>query len=399
MTRRTRNTGGGGNSLDANNRRDRRRRNRTTRQEESPQRQGVVCFAWIVATMWPIVLFLPDPSSIFPLLFERPPIVVQNMPDPHADNKGVFASVMDQLNGRTEAPFEQSKYQYGFPVKATENTLPPPMRTNETTVVMVLSARNHFERRAAIRESWAKENDNIYFVIGGPNVTNKDDTDRTNPLSVSSLLFKEQELYGDLIDSIHIEGYKSLPFKIHFGMKWIVNNLPQVHWVVKADDDHIVRIRLLQFFVLRKFNPSHPIVIGGVVLNAQPHRSGKWAEDPRFTATVYPPWAIGSAGYVVSRAIAEYIGSQDDLYYYQGEDAGLGIWLSESPLKVTWMDTPELNNFRNCEPKYYIIGHDWSAQDIKACFGLLGDNVPERKSIVAFAAARKDQHPGKILGA
>jgi hypothetical protein len=114
--------------------------------------------------------------------------------------------------------------------------------------------------------------------------------------------------------------------------------------------------------------------------------------------TSLPPtqWAYGSAGYIVSRAVAEYIASRDDLYYYQGEDAGLGIWLEESPLQVTFIDTPELNKDKACEAKYYIIGHDWPIEDLKKCFNSLGDVVPERKSIIAFDAGRKDQHPEKI---
>ena len=99
----------------------------------------------------------------------------------------------------------------------------------------------------------------------------------------------------------------------------------------------------------------------------------------------------------MSRAVADYIASKEDLYYYQGEDAGLGIWLHESPLQITWIDTPELNKERACEPKYYIIGHDWPIDGLKACFNSLGDQVPERKSIIAFAAGRKDQHPAKII--
>jgi hypothetical protein len=76
----------------------------------------------------------------------------------------------------------------------------------------------------------------------------------------------------------------------------------------------------------------------------------------------------------------------------------LGIWLDESPLQVTWIDTPEMNRMKGCEDKYYMIGHDLTVDEIKACWNALGDNVPDRKSIVAFGAGRKDQHPTKISG-
>lgn len=211
---------------------------------------------------------------------------MDNMPDPHADKTGLLGSLLAGVTGKTEPPFITSKFKYGFPVSPNEHTLPPPISTNQTTVVLVLSARDHFARRAAIRDTWAKTNDNVYFVVGGPDPGDKADTDKSKPSSVLSLLLYEQELHGDLIDSIHPESYKALPYKLHYGMKWVIENVHHVNWIAKADDDHVVRVKLLEYFVLRKFNPHHPSVIGGIVVGAPPHRNGKWAEDPKFKASV-----------------------------------------------------------------------------------------------------------------
>ena len=291
--------------------------------------------------------------------------------------------------------FDPATFRYGQPAIPTKYTLPPPNITNQSTVVLVLSARKNFERRNAIRETWAKDNDNVFFVIGGPIPSDKEGMDMNNPLSTSSLLFLEQERFADMIDSIHPESYKSLPYKLHFGMRHIMRNMPNVNWIVKADDDVVVRVKLLQYFVLRKFNPNHPMVIGSVAVGAKPHRTGKWAEDPVYTAEEYPPWAFGSAGYVVSRPVAQYV-ADNEHYYYQGEDAGLGIWLDQSPLQVTWVDSPELRKDEGCEDKLYIIGHDLNTDAIRNCFNKIGDTVPHRDHIVAFSAGRKDQFPGRI---
>jgi hypothetical protein len=211
---------------------------------------------------------------------------MDNMPDPHADKLGLFDTLFGRVTGKLDSPFIPSKFKYGFPVFPKEHTLPPPDTTNQTTVVLVLSARKHLARRAAIRDTWAKTNDNVYFVVGGPDPEDKADMDISNPKSISSQLREEQVLHGDLIDSIHPDSYKALPFKLHYGMKWVIENIPHVNWIAKADDDHVVRVKLLQFFVLRKFNPHHPSVIGGIVVGAPPHRTGKWAEDPKFKAGV-----------------------------------------------------------------------------------------------------------------
>jgi hypothetical protein len=45
-----------------------------------------------------------------------------------------------------------------------------------------------------------------------------------------------------------------------------------------------------------------------------------------------------------------------------------------------------------------MIGHDMTIDEMNDCWKAVGDNVPERKYIVAFGAGRKDQHPTKITG-
>ena len=179
--------------------------------------------------------------------------------------------------------FDGAQFDYQQPTVANEFTLPEPKVTQNNTVVLVLSARQHFEERAAIRGSWAKDTDNsVYFVIGGPEPGNVHDTDQQNPNSVTSRLFQEQEQYGDIIDSIHPDSYKSLPYKLHFGVRWVYNNVKNAEWIVKADDDQVVRLKRLQFFVLRTLNPDVPMVVGSIVVGGKPHKQGKWAEDPRY---------------------------------------------------------------------------------------------------------------------
>ena len=291
--------------------------------------------------------------------------------------------------------FDPKTFDYKQPALRTNYTLPPPRLTNQSTVVIVLSARYNFEQRAVIRETWAKDNDNVYFIVGGPVPSDVQDMDRSNPLSTSTLLFQEQQNFGDIIDVIHPDTYKSLPYKLHFSVRWIMKNLRNVNWIVKADDDQLVRVKLLQYFVLRQMNPNHPLVIGTIAVGGRPHKHGKWAEDPHFTDLVYPPWPFGSAGYVISRPVAQYL-ANSKLYYYQGEDAGLGIWLSQSPLQVTFIDTPELRKDEGCQNKLYVIGHDYGVDAIRDCWRQLGDNVPRRPYIIAFTAARKDQFPHMI---
>jgi len=291
--------------------------------------------------------------------------------------------------------FDPATFNYSQPAIPFDYTLPPPKPTNQSTVIVILTARRNFERRNTIRETYAKDNDNVFFIIGGPQPSDHEGMDMSNPMSTSSLLFMEQQRFGDIIDSIHPESYRSLPYKVHYAMRYVMWNMPHVNWIVKADDDTVVRVRRLDFFVLQKFNPNLPMVIGAVAEGSKPHRTGKWAEDPKYTADEYPPWAFGSSGYVVSRPVAQYVANHD-LYYYQGEDAGLGIWLAQSPLQVTWVDTPEFRKDEPCHDKLYIIGHDLTIDAIRECFNYVGDTIPERKHIIGFHAGRKGEFLNRI---
>lgn len=368
--------------------------------------RGWLLFAVVMGVAFQLFQFVRGQTVVFTTLTESrqaadvgAPVSAQEQVPHHYDVQKALEGVPtnELIEGSPNGvPFDATQFNYSSQPVPTNFTLPAPNRTNQSTIVICLSARENFERRAAIRETWAKGNDNVYFIIGGPVPGNTEDMDMEDPLSTSNLLFREQQLFADIIDVIHPDTYRSLPYKLHAGTRWVMKNIESVHWVVKADDDVVVRVKLLQFFVLRKLNPFHPQVIGSVAVGARPHREGKWAEDPKYTAEEYPPWAFGSSGYVVSQPVAQYLADHDDLYYYQGEDAGLGIWLVESPLQVTWVDTPEFRNSEGCLDKLYIIGHDLSIDRIRGCFGELGDKVPERSHIIAFSAGRKDQFPSMI---
>jgi Galactosyltransferase len=277
-----------------------------------------------------------------------------------------------------EPPFQPSKYNYSLtPVRTPWNlpTTPKPAMKDNNICIVILSGRSNFERRRAIRETWGQNQTNIYFVIGGPEPDNQQDKDWEDPNSTSTRLWKEHERYGDLLDTIHPDTYKGLPYKLHYAIQWIANHddLQHIQWILKADDDVVVRPNTLRYYVLRNFNPLAALVIGRIEPSSTPHRTGKWAEDPRWPeGENYPPWAYGSTGYVMSRAVFHYIAAQSSLYYYQGEDASLGIWLYESPLDVSWIDSPDF--CIQASDAYYdhkysaVIGHDVSPDDMRRLY-------------------------------
>lgn len=204
--------------------------------------------------------------------------------------------------------------------------------------ILVLSSRENYIRRVAIRNTWAWKQDNFVFIIGNKTCNILEEY-RLPPLcsynkskiidSPKMKIFNEEnrlinakvneELNSyngiDMIEMPMIESYQSLPKKLIYGYEWILNHTA-VKWILKADDDFVVRIQGLYKYVQR-YKPRYT-VIGCMRYNRSVLRSGKWAEMD-YKPQIYPALPLGSCGHIVSRDIAEYlVRNKDRMHSYQG---------------------------------------------------------------------------------
>lgn len=252
-----------------------------------------------------------------------------------------------------------------------------------------MSARRNTEKRAAIRETWAKGHDNVYFILTDAcpfprKQMHKDlECEKTPSMKHDPIfpehkmamrkeerdLLEEQKEYRDMIYTPGVESYHGLVRKLKEAYHWVVTNTT-ADWVVKADDDIFVRVGSVSRY-LSSLPTTTPTVVGRIISQARVATSGKW-EDPHYRQFNYPPWPQGSCGYVVSRNIAQYIGdSKGTLYEYQGEDSSLGIWLDESKLKeaVNWHNSRAFVNHGECkETIALVIGHEVTPEKMRACY-------------------------------
>ena len=272
----------------------------------------------------------------------------------------------------------------------------PPHITNATTVVIVMTARKHFPKRRAIRETWATGHDNVYFVVGPPcpypiaqrqnDLTcekravplqrppgrEEAETERHNQETKQQeeSLLEEQREHRDMLYTTKPESYRGLVHKLKEAYTWVVQNTA-AEWVVKADDDTVVRVDSVHQ-LLQRYSPSNPTVVGRIIYNAPVHKTGKWADLEYNKQSRYPPWPQGSCGHAVSRPIAEFVAAnKESLYEYQGEDTTLAIWLDESELKdtVVWEKSPAFVNEGDCHnPNFVVIGHEISPLKMKRCY-------------------------------
>lgn len=259
-------------------------------------------------------------------------------------------------------------------------------------VVLVLSARQSFERRQVIRETWAK-NARVVFVVGNRDCplvpkyrqdldclplsdthrpsASEADAHRDDLEQIEQQLDHEQVQFGDLVAVDVVETYRQLPRKLKLAYRWALEEYPRAQWFAKVDDDSIARVDRLEKY-LYDLRPETS-VIGCVAFKNWVLRVGKWTEL-EYPGEEYPPFARGSCGHVVTRDVAQMVVDWDG-HEYQGEDTSLGIWVDEAQARilgrnVTWVDAPlQFRNTGDCtDPRVLIVGHDISSWQMKECF-------------------------------
>jgi Galactosyltransferase len=300
---------------------------------------------------------------------------------------------IDDNNADIDEPISLD-FDYDSPAVERYDTLLDPNVPNASSplVVLVLSKREHFDRRSMIRQTWGKAyTTSLYFVIGG-------DTSNNYNLTIDSqeqrqFLLDEQGTHRDLLDTRHPESYRSLPHKLRYAIRWVIftcqNNNIEVNWILKVDDDMYVRNKNLST-LFSLLNPQTSTVLGQIQRNLPVQRHGKWAEDVTYYQKhpIYPPWPLGSCGYVMSRAVANIIAQRYDhdlqrietkdrskifLRTYQGEDTSLGIWLAQS--NVNWINSFHFVNHGHCAMQSkpdavlpWSIGHRITPYLMQQCY-------------------------------
>jgi Galactosyltransferase len=284
---------------------------------------------------------------------------------------------------------DNKDFDFDVPPVRSDDTLIHPKTPASSLVVLVLSKRDHFQRRSMIRQTWGKAYaSSLYFVIGGGSYARRGNSTSDE---VQRLLIEEQVRHWDLLDTVHPESYHGLPHKLRFAIRWVMRHHWTVRWILKVDDD--MYVRSLNGFVRRNrplglsiLNSSLPVVMGQIQYLIPVQRHGKWAEDVSYYQhhPVYPPWPKGSSGYLMSRSVGMLIAqkyNQDlslmksslkdnvSLPTYQGEDTSLGIWLEAS--NVSWINSEYFVNHGRCLPgvdNAWSIGHRITPELMQKCY-------------------------------
>uniref|UniRef100_A0A915LLN1 Hexosyltransferase n=1 Tax=Meloidogyne javanica TaxID=6303 RepID=A0A915LLN1_MELJA len=177
-------------------------------------------------------------------------------------------------------------------------------------LVLVMSRRELLQRRMGIRYSYAKDagkNMLVRFVVGGP-VKDEEHSEK-----LENILNKEQEQYGDLVRYFNLpEGYDQLQFKTGAAFQWQQKFCPNAEFVMKIDDDSIIDLNRLDFWIEKKFRKqlkeakTELGVFGYSWIDTKPIRdeNSKWFLSKKvFPQKDLPHYMHGSGYFATGKAI------------------------------------------------------------------------------------------------
>ncbi len=112
----------------------------------------------------------------------------------------------------------------------------------KTVVIVILSARNHFENRNLVRQTYGsiKTVNNIrilavVFMFGNSDAIGVPPTDNDK-------LQSEMDRFGDIVLGDFVDCYKNLTLKMIMTYEWISYHCREAQFVVKTDDDILINI-------------------------------------------------------------------------------------------------------------------------------------------------------------
>lgn len=258
-------------------------------------------------------------------------------------------------------------------------------KTNDL-IVIVLSSREEFEEREVIRNTWASNHDNVFFIVGNYcsipplyrkqwtcDPTNKYNNYNKNYIEKEKKLTNKLKMEKNVILVDMIDVYRNLAEKLHLAYKWVYKTYGK-KYVLKVDLDTFVRISLVEEFI-RNRSVKYECIVGGIQ-QGKVAKSGKWAEH-KYKKLSYPPFPSGS-GHIISSNLLEYI-VKHDFVYYQGEDTSLGIFFDEANVKVKFTKTNKIiTHSGDCfDTNKMVIGHNIKPSKMKKCWSSHCKNKPK----------------------
>ena len=232
------------------------------------------------------------------------------------NNNSDFLSVMS-YNSHFEPHLTRDLYLPGYRVE-NQQACGPERTAGALVAILVISAPEHAQQRAAIRATWGKADQRVVFsfIVGSTTGDLKEEVEA------------EARREGDLIISLVEDHYENLGLKTISALDWVVQLCSEVEYVLKVDDDMFVQVERLVELVeaLVEEDKDQMLVLGNISRGWKPVRNPKskyYITEAQYGAESYPDFATGPS-YLVSRAaVGPMVEAALDQLYIHLEDVFL----------------------------------------------------------------------------
>ncbi|CAG2167638.1 unnamed protein product [Oppiella nova] len=230
-------------------------------------------------------------------------------------------------------------------------------------LVLVNSAVDHWEARAAIRDTWGKfavERGAYVLYLLGSSADHR----------VQRRVLEEDSRYGDILQGQYLDNYFNLTLKTISMMKWLSDRCSKVKYALKVDDDMFVNMQhITDFSETRNFNKC---IIGKLAKKWKPHRNtnNKWyVPTGAFNGTTFPTFATGPA-YMISGDAARplYETSIKEKPMYLEDVYMTGIVAERAGIRRlnhAMFRNTHVTNVDECSFRRLMTSHKHSPQDIR----------------------------------
>lgn len=198
---------------------------------------------------------------------------------------------------------------------------------NVFLAVFIHSAPAHFERRRAIRQTWAREASasneilKVVFLLG-----------LTTSPDLQAAIEEENRIYGgDVVQGNFVDSYRNLTYKHVMGLKWVAHFCRGARYVLKADDDVFLDIVQTVAYLKREFGSTPPtnlllcFVYPAAVVKRS-HRSKWYVSTKEYKQSYFPPYCAGwSVIMSMDVAVRLYFESANITYFWIDDVVVTGI--------------------------------------------------------------------------
>ncbi len=136
-------------------------------------------------------------------------------------------------------------------------------------VILVVSTPDHFNERQVMRHTWAQNGilptypSKTVYLIG-----------KTTDPRIQDKLYKENVVYGDIIQADFGDSYHNITLKVLMGMKWVMEYCNNTKYVVRVNEDIFIdRITFVQIFE-NEYQHVTRCLMGLKMTNVSVSRSG-----------------------------------------------------------------------------------------------------------------------------